>query len=239
MIKRNIENLTSLWKLSLGSGLHTYDHDKISFGWINNSDWPNRIWINGVLTKEILDKVHDKMRNAPLELTFSYFDIQISNEQTSMIEHMLEERSVQHGMQLKLTNKYDYETCLTFKKVKTKQDAQVWSEVFYKSFKYSINSETVYKTFQDVEYFTVHIKNKEIGTIALYFHADVAGVHSLSVIPEERRKGYAKDITLFILNRAHDAKAKIVTLQASKSAKNMYQGLGFSTEFLMRNYRLK
>lgn len=54
-----------------------------------------------------------------------------------------------------------------------------------------------------------------------------------------RGNGYATQIMHHLLNKGLEQGCNLATLQASKMAKSMYEKMGFTTEFKMRNYKLK
>lgn len=61
-------------------------------------------------------------------------------------------------------------------------------------------------------------------------------MHSLGIIPQKRKQGFATEIMRHTLNKAIDQNLSLATLQASEMAKEMYLKLGFSLDFLMKNY---
>ena len=85
------------------------------------------------------------------------------------------------------------------------------------------------------------IMNEEtlVGTIVLLGTNATIGIHSLGIIPSQRKKGYGKEIMHTVLNRAIDETYDMATLQASEMARNMYANMGFSLDFIMENYTLK
>lgn len=146
---------------------------------------------------------------------------------------------MQYGMSLELKNNFKPSKDLRLKKAETTNEIGLWCKAFKQAFNYSISEPTLEKTKNTIPYFLVYDNKDLVGTIILYITGNTAGVHSLGIIPEMRKKGYATEIMYQILNQAIKENAKTATLQASEMAKNMYSGMGFSTDFLMHNYQLK
>ncbi|WP_073177710.1 GNAT family N-acetyltransferase [Flagellimonas flava] len=107
-----------------------------------------------------------------------------------------------------------------------------------KAFGYGINPETLAKTWKHIPYYLIFDDREPVGTIILYQTGQVAGVHSLGILPQRRKQGYATEIMKHILNMALDKGATLATLQASEMAKNLYTKMGFSLDFIMTNHCL-
>jgi predicted acetyltransferase len=78
-----------------------------------------------------------------------------------------------------------------------------------------------------------------VGTVICHQTQNTIGIHSLGILPNMRGKGYATEIMYNVLNKGLEQGCNLATLQASKMAKSMYEKMGFTTEFIMRNYKLK
>ncbi len=233
----NIDNLTRLWKVA-GKAFQGFDENlAYSLSKIKNSEWPNRVWANKPVSQGLIPKIKLEMERIS-GLTFSNFNE--NNVKNSLIaddDFVL--KSTQYGMSLPLGKKFKTRKNMDFKQVKTKSDADLWGRAFYQAFNYNIGAETVLKTKRDILYFLVFYKEELVGTIVLFSTGQVAGIHSLGIIPSQRKNGFATEIMYSILNLAIDKNLTLATLQASEMAKEMYLKMGFTSDFLMENYVLK
>lgn len=236
--KLNIDNLTTLWQVASSYIKSNFNDEYFECAFIKNAEWPNRVWAKKTLSIENLERTKEKLGSIYKNLTFSHF--YVANENASLRNNQnLKPKSVQYGMSLSLTKKFKTQRNIEFKKVETKEDAQLWSDSFYKSFCYRISSETIIRTIDKIPFYLVYFQKELIGTIILFVTDKTAGIHSLGIIPEKRKQGFATEIMHHILNKSIDQNLSLATLQASKMAKEMYLKMGFSIDFLMENYQLK
>lgn len=168
-------------------------------------------------------------------LSFSYF-----NEDTkkSPSNNNFTLKSLQYGMSLPLKTKFEIQNSVNLQKVTNKQSSALWSSAFYNAFKYKISTETVIKTKNEIQYFLVYHKDEIVGTVVLFNTDKVAGIHSLGILPSKRKLGFANETMCQILNIAIDQNLSLATLQASEMAKEMYVEMGFSNDFIIKNYQL-
>lgn len=239
IIQLNINNLISLWK-TVCNPFNSYNETgNIHYCLIPNAKWPNRIWTTDELTDDQLLKIAEIITLNETELTFSYFDKIVNGQENSFaISHNFKSKSIQYGMSLHLTRLFKTSMNLTFKNVKNEKDSKIWCEAFELAFGYKISEETVNKSYSKINYTIVLHENEVVGTVILYLTNHIAGIHSLGIIPEMRGKGYAQEIMYSVLNNSLNSGALFATLQASEMARNMYQKMGFSTQFIMRNFQL-
>lgn len=239
IIKSNIHNLTALWEIA-GEAIHTlHKSGPIGYCYIPGSQWPNRVWAGQELTQEQLSKVEEIIHNTNTNLSFSWFGTKTDSGNKRFAAAGFTEKSIQYGMSLPLQQPFATSIELDFRRVAGKADARIWSEAFAQSFGYIISDETIVKTQRKIPYELVYHNNALVGTVILFQTGNTAGVHSLGVVPEMRRQGFASEVMYHTLNRAIGAKAALATLQASTMARLMYEKMGFSLDFLMKNYRLK
>ena len=79
--------------------------------------------------------------------------------------------------------------------------------------------------------------SQSIGTAVLYRDSpNLAGIHSIGVVPDHRRKGYAEDLLNHVLILAKKQGAIYATLQASSMAKGLYLKTGFREDFRLKNF---
>jgi ribosomal protein S18 acetylase RimI-like enzyme len=231
----NIKNLTSLWILAgLAAGDFT-NHKDYATSRVEGSEWPNKLWFHYEPTLDVLDEVLQKVNLQGLGLT-------IWNTTNSQMDEFLEYgggsvKSCLSGMHLRLQGDYRSENKLTVRRVNTTEQAKIWSKVFYNCFGYLIDSRTVELTMNAVRYFLGYNNGEPVGTAVLFLDSQgTAGIHSMGVLPEQRRRGFAEELLLNLLKEATSEGAIYATLQASELGKGIYQRLGFTEDFKMKNY---
>ena len=237
-ISLNIDNLTDLWKVvsSFYQGYAT--HKQLESAHIKNTQWPNRVWIKELLSMPLFKEYREKLKKDYKGLTFSSFTLP---NQSNPLENdkNFKLKSIQYGMSWLLDHKVITYKKLSFELVEDENQAKIWSNSFSKSFGYEISPQIVTKTKGRIPFYLVYFEGSPIGTVILYSNETTMGIHSLGIIPEKRRQGFATEIMSHIINKAIDEKVSLVTLQASEMAKKMYIKMGFSIDFLMSNYQIK
>ncbi|MHA7842441.1 MAG: GNAT family N-acetyltransferase [Winogradskyella sp.] len=239
--QRNISNLIDLWK-NATQPFNTYNEDEfIGYCFISNSQWPNKIWLKETHNISILNDISLLLKSRLDNLTFSYFDKDSDRVNLIFDYYGFDQVSSQHGMSLVLKELPLFKTKipLKFELVTDSNKSGIWSKTFELSFGYKISEETINKTFQKTNYYNIYFNNEIAGTVICHKTSKTLGVHSLGIIPTMRGKGLATQIMYNILNEAKVNGSELATLQASQMAKSMYEKMGFKTDFLMRNYKLK
>ncbi|MBS7256562.1 GNAT family N-acetyltransferase [Flavobacterium branchiicola] len=237
LIKDNIDNLTALWTTVATPLLSYHKNDPFQFIQIKNSGWPNRLWFRKDITEEKLPEILQIIENNP-GLIIPYWDIFGSNTNEIFEKNGFQTRIQLVAMALKLGEKFPIESNLTFKRVLNEEDAKTWSDIYPLSFSYIISKETLVHNYENVKFYLVHLDEKPIGTLTLFQTGTIMGIHGVGVIPEMRKKGFAKEIMKFALNEAIDAGAEYAQLQASPLGKGIYTRLGFEDLFVITNYFL-
>lgn len=235
IIDKNIQNLTSLWELAGERHQALLSTDTFKSVVIKNSDWPNRVWIKESLAKPKVKSIADYMALETTLTTLSLFDSSSSNV---LRDQGFEKASEQIGMHLKLQKLYP-ETELKIEYVTEQTGAELWSLLFEKAFGYQIPSQVVIQLISDAEFFILFAGVNPVGT-ALLFHSStkIMGIHALGIVPEFRRRGFAEQAMHKLLNIAYMRKFEYAVLQASTAGLGIYQKLGFSSDFTVKNYRL-
>lgn len=235
-IELNINNLTELWKIAGRTFQNFTTNESFSYAHVKGTEWPNRIWTNKGLSKDSVKAIVTRMRDEN-NLTFSTFNT-TSVQNHELTKGVFELKSIQYGMSLNLNQKFETDRKIEFKDVTLNNASGLWSKTFYEAFNYNISTETVDKTTQSINYDLIYHNEKLLGTIAFFTTNQVTGIHSLGILPSMRKKGYATEIMHHAINRIIDDKKNLVTLQASETAKGLYEKLGFSHDFIMENYEL-
>lgn len=239
--KLNISNLLDLWK-NATEPFNTFNGDEhLGYCFIKNSQWPNKIWLKKNHNVSILNDISLLLKSGLDNQTFTYFDKDSEKINLVFDYYGFEQVSAQYGMSL-ILKEIDHLKTKPFIKLDLVTDvnkAGLWSNNFKKAFGYLISKETINKTFQKINYYNIFLNNDIVGTVICHKTLTTLGIHSLGIIPAMRGKGLATQIMYKIINDAKIGGSQIVTLQASQMAKSMYEKMGFKTDFLMRNYKLK
>ncbi|QGY45720.1 GNAT family N-acetyltransferase [Maribellus comscasis] len=240
LIKANIENLTSLWQLVGQKTNAFYTQEEMKYCEVINSEWPNRLWFPNKVSEANLEAAKQILLKSSVEMKISCWNDSEEDFDGLFEKCGFEKVSKQIGMVLKFNGNVEITSAIKLERVLDKTKAVLWSELFGEAFNYRIAPELLLLSWNDVEYFIAYDNEQPVGTCLLYSSAsDVVGIHSLGIIPSMRRKGYAEKIMKLLLNESMESGFSYATLQASEMAKVMYAKLGFSTQFMMNNYRLK
>lgn len=237
--KLNIDNLTSLWQL-VNRKTDTYViGETFDYGAIAYSDWPNKLWfINGPKQSDIV-AVKKIIASSPIKITVPHWEIEGKEYESLLIANGFEKVLEQVGMALDLSKEVFTPSRLKLQRVENKDSAQLWESLFEKAFNYKIHHELILKSLGEIEFLIAHDGNYPVGT-ALTYHTGngIIGIHSMGIIPEMRRKGYAEKMMHSMLYEAVKKGCSHATLQASAMGKGLYEKLGFEEQFSMSNYAL-
>jgi hypothetical protein len=237
--QKNIDNLTSLWKLA-GNSIGEYiQHKDFSTCQIQHSQWPNRIWFNVDVNEEILMTVAEAVKNSPVPLSVSDWS-DFDNSHLPLFEQFgFSKKSEQIGMSLKLDQAFEQFNRLDLKRVAGSDQASMWAELYPLCFGYKISFETIDRTQTDIQYYLIYRNKEAIGTAIVHETEDLVGIHGVGIIPECRKQGFAEETMAILLNKVIARNKKFATLQASAMGKNIYRKMGFTEDFIMTNYQLK
>jgi ribosomal protein S18 acetylase RimI-like enzyme len=235
-IKSNIENLTSLWQ-SVSTPLNSYYNEKdFDYSLIENSEWPNRLWFNEDINSNTISLAKEEILEFPAKITVPYWDIYGTNSYQLLEEKGFKIKFEQIGMALKTPHLFTGLGGLSLKKVTTKEDTELWSLLFSKAFGYFINPILLNGLQENTQYYIAYHQNEVVGTGILHATNNVTGIHSVGVIPDKRRKGYAEQIMKLLINQAIQNNSNLITLQSSNMGKGLYLKLGFEEQFTIKNY---
>lgn len=240
-IHQNIQNLFSLWEIVSNCAGEYYQTESVSVAKVPNSEYPNRIWLNqypNVLTNEILEEIKQISLQSVEPLRFSYFtDDCLQHEDEKLQSFGFVKKSEQYGMSLVLTEKVLTNNRLQLKRIETKEQSEIWSDVFRKCFGYLISAESVYQSKAEIQFYLLYYQENTIGNLLLHQTEKTMGVHSLGILPDFRKLGFAEEIMHQIINQSIENQCEIMTLQSSPMGRNIYLRLGFEEDFLMSNYQ--
>ncbi|NMH86566.1 GNAT family N-acetyltransferase [Flavivirga algicola] len=238
-IKSNIENLTSLWQ-TVSQPFKAYFEEKgFEYSFVENSEWPNRLWFNKDIDEHLVSLVKNKVRSFSSNMIVPYCDIYKSDSFKLLEQNDFHLKFEQIGMTLKTNSLFKGVGDLKLLKVTTKKEFELWSTLFKRSFGYFINPELLKMSYKLVSYYIAYHQKEAVGTGILFNTGDVSGIHAVGIVPEQRRRGYAERTMKLLINEAITMNYKYVTLQASDMGKNLYLKLGFKEQFKIKNYILQ
>lgn len=239
LVKENIENLTSMWRLVNKNVNAHHVEVEFEFGAINYSEWPNRLWFHRDINEHDLKIAKRAILNSSSDLIIPYWDIFQSQSYELLEESGFEKRLEQVGMSLKLATSYQQVPTLTIEKVNNKKNAKQWEELFIQAFNYKIDHKVISANQHDLDFLIARHDHEPVGTALLHASEDnIMGIHSMGIIPEQRRKGFAEQMMVNILSQSAEQGFKYSTLQASELGKGLYLKLGFKEQFIIKSYSL-
>ena len=238
-IKSNIKNLTSLWQSVSEPFDSCFKERDFDYCLIKNSEWPNRLWFNQDINEEKVLQAKNCLSKSSINLIIHYWDMYNNGSFKILEQNGFILKFEQIGMSLKKEHLYTELNSLSFKKVSTVKGATLWSLLFSKSFGYFINPKLLSTYQENTIYYIAYHKNEPVGTAILHTENNVSGIHSVGIIPEQRRKGYAEQIMKLLINESIKMKSDIITLQSSDMGKGLYLKLGFEEDFVIKNYALQ
>ena len=241
LIRANITNLTSLWQTVGESADAYYPMADFDYCAISYSEWPNKLWFHHDLTEDTLQAARQRLRSTPVKLGVSYFDIYSSQSYELLETYGFGQQSEQIGMVLTLSQSMGQPDTLHLERVAGESAARQWEDLFQRAFGYHISYRLLLPHYAGTSFWTAYRQPHEpVGTAVLHHSDDkVIGVHSMSILPEMRRKGLAEQMMQHLLNQSSTQGFEYVTLQASDMGKGLYLKLGFQEQFVMKNYSLK
>ena len=239
IVQENINNLTSLWR-STGQQAGGYEAGVLfDVSAVEYSGWPNKLWFHCDLDEPGAQQARDRALGSEVRLSVPYWDIYSSESYRWLEAQGFEPQSEQRGMSLPLADSYEADDALYLKPVTDEAAARRWEDLFEQAFGYTISYRLLLLPDELTHYWTAYQADHEpVGTAVTHATGAILGIHSMGVVPSQRRKGWAEQMMRVILNQAITQEYHYATLQASAMGKGLYQKLGFQEQFVMKNYAL-
>src|SRR5690554_847230 len=234
--KANIDNLTRLWQAASRPFNGFCETESYNYCFIPGSGWPNKLWFKEALTLKRLNLAKEEILLKAPSLNIPYWGksqdeialfkkcgFVISSEQVAMYKH--------------LSALLPFESKLDIKRIRKEGDIVKWSDIYPKAFGYVIHKNTLSETVENIHFYLASYNNRPVGTAMLFYTDNIVGIHGVGIVPQARRKGFAEQMMVFLLNEAMRNNAKTAVLQASSMGKNLYTHLGFEEQFIIKNYK--
>lgn len=235
LIKANINNLTALWKTGGQLAGQYIKEAGYCLSVAGSGEWPNKLWFTQSLDMLTLHDIQLKWNLDGVSIPIWGNDL--AKQELTLITRGFEEKLTQVAMSMDLTNAPERIDRVVIQKVTNEKMAETWSKLFQESFGYEVSAETVTKTIGSIEYFIGKHDEVPVGTAVLFMDRHgIAGIHSMGVIPTQRRKGYAEELLIHMMNIARMKGANYATLQASEMGKGLYLKTGFREDFTIKTF---
>ncbi|MBO0322241.1 GNAT family N-acetyltransferase [Muricauda sp. CAU 1633] len=234
LIEANINNLTGLWRIAGRLAGQYMEGPDFSLSIAGSGDWPNKLWFSRPVDQQIVAGIPHRHLD---KLAIPIWGNDLSTQELMLKNQGFFVKSEQVAMSIKLDETPAHLGRLVARKVTNERMALTWSQLFQEAFGYSISADTVIKTMWDIAYFIGADEEVPVGTAVLFMDEyGIAGIHSMGVVPSQRRKGYARDLLVHLLNIARIKGAAHATLQASQMGKGVYLQTGFQEDFNIKTF---
>lgn len=235
LFKANTNNLTALWTAGGQLAGQYIEEFGYRLGISGSGEWPNKLWFTKPMDRQAIIDIQLQWNMDKLSLPV--WGDEIEKQELILKASGFEEKLTQIAMSMNLANVPDHVEHLVIQKVTSKPTAKTWSRLFQDAFGYEISADTVYKTMNSIEYFMGKHNGVPVGTAVLFVDPDgIAGIHSMGIIPSQRRKGYAEELLIHMMNIARIKGAAYATLQASDMGKGLYFKIGFQQDFIIKTF---
>ncbi|NHE59678.1 GNAT family N-acetyltransferase [Cyclobacterium plantarum] len=235
LIKANTNNLTTLWAAGGQLAGQYIEESGYRLSIAGSGEWPNKLWFTQPMDMQAIMDIQLNW-NLP-KLSLPVWGNDLRRQELMLKAHGFEEKLTQVAMSMNLKDAPDHAERVIIQKVTSKPIAEIWSQLFQEAFGYEISADTVSRTMGSIEYFVGKHNGTLVGTAVLFIDQEgVAGIHSMGIIPSQRRKGYAEELLIHMMNIARLKGAAYATLQASDMGKGLYFKIGFQQDFSIKTF---
>lgn len=201
LIKANTDNLTTLWKI--GGQLTGLYIEEPGYGMSisGNGEWPNKLWFTHPMERQAILDIQLKWKLDKLSLPV--WGDALHRQELILKSCEFEEKHKQIAMSMDLSHAPAPKERVLIQKVSNKPLAEIWSQLFEQAFGYKISAVTVSQTMGSIGYYIGKNNGNPVGTAVLFMDQQgIAGIHSMGIIPSQRRKGFAEELLIQIMKIA-------------------------------------
>ncbi|WP_163381263.1 GNAT family N-acetyltransferase [Cyclobacterium sp. SYSU L10401] len=235
LIKANTNNLAALWKTGGRLAGQYIEEPSYRLSISGSGEWPNKLWFTKPMDMQAIMDIQLQWNMDKLSLPVWGDDLH--RQELMLKAYGFEEKLTQVAMSMNLKDAPDHAERVIIQKVTSKPLAEIWSQLFQEAFGYEISADTVSRTMNSIEYFIGKHDGVPVGTAVLFVDPNgIAGIHSMGIIPSQRRKGYAEELLIHMMNIARIKGVTNATLQASDMGKGLYFKIGFQQDFIIKTF---
>lgn len=253
----NLSNLTALW--------HKYGSHPVKATALPllqaNTGWPHRCWIDSITRPghgiaQVQGGVYDSrwVENIPESTIFPVWPLMSANNnmpasklEPKIIEQVLLDKHwycafEQTAMYLALATDAIHSPQMRpgfkVKRADTPEDIKMWADIGSEAFAYQIDLSVIQQLINDddIQLLLACENDQAIACGLLYRTGDIIGVHQFGVKQAFQGKGFAKCFMLDIIGACAQWQGTYVVLQASQAGKPLYEKLGFTSQFIIKNF---
>lgn len=201
---------------------------------------------NGGFNPTYTEKLNKKILKDIVTETRNYKTVLLSSKENLHKKYPddleFSEKDIVYGLEKKTL--FALKENLKLKKVKSKADLILWGQTASQIYdKY--DTDFIYESFKTdlrkkyADYFIFYKGNKPVGVSQIIRGAGYSAVYWVGVLPEQRKKGYGRELTVQTLNYEIKNKRQKFILTASELGLIIYKKLGFKPVETLYEYKLK
>ncbi|MCG8381197.1 MAG: GNAT family N-acetyltransferase [Gammaproteobacteria bacterium] len=247
----NLANLTGLWK-KYGSRRINGDTLPLQYA---NTHWPHRCWFDmnmDDLSYMIPEYLNDTawLDKVPESMVIPVWPI-IDNKEhgyTERLERLLIEKKwslafEQVAMYLALQDTAVYSPPIRHgfkvRPVCRPEDIKRWVDIGSEAFAYNIDYPVIENLYdnKDIKLLLGWQDEQAVTAALLYKTGDIIGIHQVGVKQAFQGQGIARCLMQYIMETCALWQGKYLVLQASQVGQPLYESLGFSMQFPIKNYQ--
>ena len=252
MDKANLANLTGLWK--------KYGTRRINEGerplLYANQQWPHRCWFEwGVDDRDHVMRGHFNhaawLDAVPKSAIIALWPVSrgnaVSAEGRFIENRLLEQHWVCAFEQLAMCRQLDQEAIgrpltrpgFQLRPALSFEDIKQWVDIGSTAFGYQIDCAVINNLICDkaIRLLLGWQDDQAVACALLYKTGDIIGLHQVAVKPAFQGRGIARCLMQEIIAASLSWQGTHVVLQASQAGQPLYESLGFTAQFSIKNYQ--
>jgi ribosomal protein S18 acetylase RimI-like enzyme len=235
----NIDNLTRLWKQMGLREPHDYSLQQLNVC----ANWPHRHWLDWGTQIKAPEAVRDFAERVPETAIIPVWDSNPEHPaafEKALIASDLEATFSQTAMALAMpTESVAPSIELEVTEIAGGEELDHWVRIGSAAFGYQINPSAIRNVLkcENAQVLLARLQGKPVATGLLFETAPVIGIHQVGVDPNYQGQGIALALMQILIERCRVRGGEAITLQASVVGKPLYDRLGFTSLFTIRNYQ--